>query len=174
MQRWANVPGNWPLQTQTRTRVFKNVQGNLPLKIWISTRTTRSGRTISAYLVLTYHILKKCTRITHKQCLCLWTCSAVQTMPETWEHACPVLEWHFCGVDISSSMGALRTPPSRWAIVWTLRIAQIFSPCTRNQSNFEWLALWSELRNSHAFRQQRQGFGNTRHVDVGVFYLGQY
>ena len=37
--------GNSLLQKRTRIRVFKNVQGNLPLKIPISTtRTTRSGR----------------------------------------------------------------------------------------------------------------------------------
>ena len=41
------------LQERTRIRVFKNVQGNLPQKIPKSTtRTTRHGRTITAYLVL--------------------------------------------------------------------------------------------------------------------------
>ena len=36
------------------------MQGNLPLKISISTtRTTRSGRTTSAYLVLTFHTSRK-------------------------------------------------------------------------------------------------------------------
>ena len=40
------------------------VQGNLPVKVWtLTTRTTRSGCAISAYLVLTYHIVRKSTRI---------------------------------------------------------------------------------------------------------------
>ena len=48
---------------EPRVRFFKNVQGNLPLKNWTSrTRTTRSDRTISAYLELTYHTLRKSTR----------------------------------------------------------------------------------------------------------------
>ena len=43
---------------------WANVRGNLPLKIWTSTtRTTRTGRTISAYLELTYQTLRKSTRI---------------------------------------------------------------------------------------------------------------
>ena len=64
MQRWTKVRGNSLLQRRTRIRVFQNVQGNLPLKIWTSkTRMTRSGRTISAYLELTYHTLRKSSRI---------------------------------------------------------------------------------------------------------------
>ena len=44
-------------------RVFNNVQGNLPQKIPTSTtRTTRNGRTITAYLVLTVHASRKSTR----------------------------------------------------------------------------------------------------------------
>ena len=36
---------------------------NLPLEIWTSTtRTTRSGRTTTAYLVLTFHTSRKSTR----------------------------------------------------------------------------------------------------------------
>ena len=53
------------LQERSRIRLFKNVQGNLPQKIPTSTtRTTRSGRTITAYLVLTFHTSRKTT----------WTC----------------------------------------------------------------------------------------------------
>ena len=59
----ANVRGNSLLQTRTRIRVFENVQGNLPQKISTSTTsTTRSGRTSTAYLVLTFHTSRKSTR----------------------------------------------------------------------------------------------------------------
>ena len=43
---------------------FEIVSGNLHLKSWTSTtRTTRSGRTISVYPELAYHTLRKSTRI---------------------------------------------------------------------------------------------------------------
>ena len=51
------------LRAPSQLWVFKNVQGNLPLKIPTSTtRTTRSGRTITAYLVPTFHTWRKSTR----------------------------------------------------------------------------------------------------------------
>ena len=49
-------------EERTRIKVFKNVHGNLPQKIPTSTtRTTRSGRTITASLV-TFHTSRKSTR----------------------------------------------------------------------------------------------------------------
>ena len=49
---------------EPRSEFLQNVHGNLPLKTSISTtKTTRSGRTISANLVLTFHISRKSTRI---------------------------------------------------------------------------------------------------------------
>ena len=55
--------GNSLLQERPRIRVFKNVQGSLPQKNWTSTtRTTRSGRTITTCLVLTFHTSRRSTQ----------------------------------------------------------------------------------------------------------------
>ena len=64
MQKRTNVRGNSLLQEGNRIRVFKNVQGNLPQKTGkSSSTTTRSGRTITVYLVLTFDITRRSTRI---------------------------------------------------------------------------------------------------------------
>ena len=63
MQKRTTARGNSLLQERTRIWVFKNVQGNLLQKIPKSTkRTTRSGRTSTAHLVLTFHTSRKSTR----------------------------------------------------------------------------------------------------------------
>ena len=64
MQKRTTVRKNSLLQERSMIWVFKNVQGNLPQKIPISSSTTTwSGRTTTTHLVLTFHISRKSTRI---------------------------------------------------------------------------------------------------------------
>ena len=51
------------LQEQTRTWIFKTVQGGLPQQIQTWSTKTQCGRIITAYLMMTFHMLRKSTRI---------------------------------------------------------------------------------------------------------------
>ena len=62
-QKWTTVRGNSLLQERTRIWVFRSVQGKFAAENSLTTRTTRRGGTTSTYLVLTFHISRKSTRI---------------------------------------------------------------------------------------------------------------
>ena len=63
MQRRTQARRDLLLQRQTRTWTFKQLLGDLRLKVQVSSTLIQCGQTISRYLLITSHILRKPIRI---------------------------------------------------------------------------------------------------------------